>query len=179
MSQLFVVPLVQINLTDFQGNQITRNVPEYSTDSGDPLYGVSFNCMPLTGAGIALVATAPNPALADESDCFAFPSNGDLTTQMTNDDIASLTTVLQNVNVPTDFLVSPITYAQAARTIGQIAQTLQMAAGAGNPVQLGGVSQGAGRGVGEIGGSSNTDSELLAVAAEWSSPLILGLDLTL
>jgi hypothetical protein len=177
MSQLFVIPLVQTTLpglVDAQGNPIAINVPEYSVNDTDPLYGAAYTCMPLTGAGIALVATAPNSVLAAESDVFAFPA--DLTAEMSDSDITALSTVLQNANVPTDFLVSPITYAQAARTIGQIAQTLQQAAGGGSQITLGGVRVGASQGVGEVGGSGST---LLATAAQWTAPLILGTDVTL
>ena len=93
-TQLFVVPVVQT--TDQLGNTI--NVPEYfDTD----LSGSTFACMPLTGASLSCSATAENDALAAESDVFAFPA--DLTPTMSDADIAALTAVLQNANVPTDF----------------------------------------------------------------------------
>jgi hypothetical protein len=173
-TQLYLVPLVQTtfpDLVDAQGNPITANVPEYSVNVGDPLYGVTYACMPLVGASLALIATDSNAALAAESDVFAFPAN--LDSEMTDADIATLTTVLQNANVPTDFLVAGITYQDCADTIGAIAQVLQQAAGAGTPIQLGSPSPS--QGVGKIGGvgGSTPQNALLASAAQWTAPLIL------
>jgi hypothetical protein len=171
-TQLYVVPLVQTTLpgfVDVNGNPITLTVPEYSVNSGDPLYGVTYASMPLTGLSLALVATAENDSLATESDVFAFPA--DLTQTMTDADITALTTILASANLPTSFLVSGITYDGAAQTIGAIAQTLQQATGTGMPITLAPVSKGVGKAGG--GGSSATQNALLASAAQWTAPLIL------
>lgn len=171
-TQLFVVPLVQTTfdfLVDAQGNPITANVPEYYDSD---LLNATYASMPLTGCALALIATAPNAALAAESDVFAFPAN--LDSEMSDADITALTSVLQNANVPTDFLASGITYQAAANTIGAIAQVLQQAAGAGTPIQLGSPSpsQGVGK-IGGIGGSTPQNAALLASAAAYTGALIL------
>jgi hypothetical protein len=171
MSALYVVPLVQttqFGFVDGSGNPLQINVPKYFDSD---LAGQVFAAMPLTGANLALIATAENDALASESDVFSFGPN--LDSVMTDDDLAALTTILQNASVPTDFLVQPITYQAAAQMLGAIAQTLQQAAGAGNPIQLG--SSGNAQKVGSLGSpaSQNAGTELLASAAQFNAPLIL------
>jgi hypothetical protein len=176
VSNLYVVPLVQTTLpglTDSSGNPIEVSVPEYSVNASDPLYGATYVSMPLIGASLSLIATAPNAALAAESDVFAFPA--DLTPAMSDTDIDALTAVLENANVPTTFLVPGVTYEAAAQTIGAIAQVLQQASGAGTPITLGSQSpsQGKGKTGGSAGGSSTQNAALLASAAAWTTPIIL------
>lgn len=173
-TQLYLVPLVQTTFPwrlDAEGNPLTALVPEYSVNEGDPLFGAAFVCMPLDGAGLALVASAPNDALAAESDVFAFPT--DLTLTMSDDDITALSTVLSNAGVPTDFLASGITYELAAQTIGAVAQTLQQSVASGNPVQL--APSGNAKSIGSItsSGDDASASDLLASAAQWDAPLVL------
>lgn len=120
MSYYFLVPTTQQS----QNGQ-TVTAPEYlSTD----LAGVNFGSIPFGAEPLALLAlTAPNSALAAETDVYAFPA--DTTTLLQASDVTTLGAYLSNLNLPSSFLVAGMTFQSVVRQSAQIALTLQYAEG--------------------------------------------------
>jgi hypothetical protein len=111
-TQLFLVPQV-FNSDGFLA-------PEYwDTD----LVGTTYVMMPFGLELCGILATDANSALAAESDVYAFPS--DLTSVLADTDVDALNGWLSNYSIPSSQIVSGLSFAEAARSLAQIAQVLQ------------------------------------------------------
>jgi hypothetical protein len=111
-TQLFLVPQV----FDTKG----ALVPKYTTTD---LSGKSWVGMPYGLEGIVLVATDPNPALAAETDVFAFPLN--LDTTLTSLDVANVQAFFSANNIPSSYVVAGITWRVLAQTTAKVFQIAQ------------------------------------------------------
>lgn len=95
-------------------------VPKYtSTD----LSGHSWVAMPFGIEGIVLVATDPNPALAAESDVFAFPQNLDST--LTPADVANVQSFFAAQNIPSGYVVAGVAWRDLVRMTAKVFQIVQ------------------------------------------------------
>jgi len=115
-TQLFLVPQ--------EFNAQGSYVPKYT---GTDLQGHSYIAMPFGVEGVALVATDPNPALAGESDVYAFPEN--LDTATTDDDASNIQNFFEGVSIPDAFIVSGMTFRDIVKGVAQIFQVAQRCAG--------------------------------------------------
>lgn len=96
MSQYFLIPVVQATI-----NGSAVSVPKYyDTD----LAGQTYSSIPYGVEGLTLVSTAPNAALAAESDVYPFPE--DVTRILDDEGSAVLDEFLATYSVPTDLIVS-------------------------------------------------------------------------
>jgi hypothetical protein len=108
----FLCPLT----SQIVGNQ-TVSAPKYlRTD----LSGLAFSCIPFGGEGTMCILTlaAPNPALAAESDVYAF--SADLTATMSAPDVALLDAFLTAANIPSDQLSSGMSFGDALQIIARV-----------------------------------------------------------
>jgi hypothetical protein len=120
----YLTPVTSQTIT-IGSRQQTILAPKYcSTD----MAGLPYSCVPYGAEGWCVVAlTAENSALAAETDVYAFPS--DLSTVMQDSDVSTLAAFLATANVPSDQIVSGMTFEAALTAILTIFLVAQAIAG--------------------------------------------------
>jgi hypothetical protein len=123
MSQYYLVPITSQQLTI--GEQTTVNAPAFLAD----LNGATFTSIPYGSEPICILTLASvNPALAAEDGVYEFAS--DLTTQLADADVSTLSAFLANANIPSDQIESGMTFGAALNYIASVFLVAQALAGA-------------------------------------------------
>lgn len=134
MNSIYLVPLLPQAQT-IAGRSIQIDTPKYLA-----LVGMSFTSIPFGGEPMCiLVLSAPNAALESESDVYSFPS--DLTSQLSDTAVATLSAFLTDANVPVSQIQSGMTFAATLQAIARIFLACQALHGvSGAPIFTAGVT---------------------------------------